>query len=114
MYRVALEVQNSTAGAFVYLSYINAKNALFKNKIKGTNLWVKEKCQLKGPLTGSPQDNLFSHVWSPEQDEVIILSGILGGVNATNFEEKTTKTRGNMNVQREWHGKVHCKAWSWS
>lgn len=67
-------------------------------KVKGTNLWMKEKYQSKGPLTGSPEGNLSSHVWSPEQDEVITLSGVSGGANTTNFEEKTTKSRGNMNV----------------
>lgn len=34
MHRVALELQNSTAQAFVYLPYITAKNAHFKSKRK--------------------------------------------------------------------------------
>lgn len=67
-------------------------------KVKGTNLWAKEKYQLKGPLTGSPQDNLSSHVG--HLSKVIALSGVLGA-NATNFEEKTTKSGGNMNVQQD-------------
>lgn len=54
MHRVALEVQNSAAQAFLYLPYITVKNAQLK-KIKDTSLWTKEKYQLKGPLTTTGQ-----------------------------------------------------------